>query len=335
MKRKKYLHAAQSPSHFGSMPGLGIQSKNRRHSIVCAAASFALLLTAYGAYAGQGGPLPEPALPAMAVQSQVPSSDAESSPEVSSINSSVSEAAPSSQQAIESESPPPPCPGEYAYQSLYPKMYCPEVVQTEVKKTMYLTFDDGPSDNTARILDILKQKNVKATFFVVGKEGDKPRKMMKRIVDEGNTIAVHTYSHKYEEVYTSVEAYLNDFNKIYNLIYENTGVKPTLFRFPGGSVNSYNKGIRQAVIKEMQRRRFSYFDWNVSCGDGSSKDYSKQELVNNVLSTLDGKERGVVLMHDSNQKDTTVDALPDIIDGLRAQGFLLDKLTNRVLPITM
>ena len=101
-------------------------------------------------------------------------------------------------------------------------------VNAMAEKTVYLTYDDGPSKNTPRILDVLKKYGVKATFFVIGKEDEESLALYKRIVDEGHTIAVHTYSHKYHDIYQSVDAYLEDFEKVENLIYNTTGIHLSL-----------------------------------------------------------------------------------------------------------
>ena len=220
------------------------------------------------------------------------------------------------------------------YTKLYPDLYCNRPSEQIVpSKTIFLTFDDGPSDNTTEILGILRQKDIKATFFVTGNATPKGKSLMKRIVDEGHTIAMHTYSHNYKQIYGSVSAFLEDFNNIYNLIYESTGVKPTIFRFPGGSKNSFNKDNYIEIAAEMRRRGFDYFDWNLSAGDAVSRVCTPtQTCINNVLGHSKNCDHGVVLMHDANAKVTTVEALPSIIDGLKSQGFNLSKLTNEIDP---
>ena len=148
----------------------------------------------------------------------------------------------------------------------------------------YLTFDDGPStENTEKILDILKKYNIKATFFVIYKDTEKEKAMYKRIVEEGHTIGVHTASHDYEKIYSSVDAYLKDFNKIASHIEEITGEKPEIFRFPGGSVNSYNGAVYMQIVSEMMRRGYTYYDWNVGSGDASYGTASKNWIVGNVV----------------------------------------------------
>lgn len=220
------------------------------------------------------------------------------------------------------------------YHNLYPDLYCKRPQkQYSPNKTIFLTFDDGPSKHTSEILDILNKKNIKATFFVTGNASSQGKALMKRIVDEGHTIGIHTYSHAFRQIYSSVNAYLDDFNKIYNLVFSVTGVKPTIFRFPGGSKNNFNKDIYRELITEMTRRGFDYFDWNLSAGDALSKTPTpKARCVKNILDYSKNHSYAVVLMHDSKPKYTTVQALPEIIDGLTSQGFTFDKLTNDIDP---
>lgn len=233
---------------------------------------------------------------------------------------------------VDEEAPQPAA--DLAYQQLYPTLYAqrPEQMRRE-EHVMYLTFDDGPSQRTVQVLDTLKQYGIKATFFVTGKDDDFSRSVMKRIVDEGHTIAIHTYTHSYSDIYQSVDAYLQDFERIYNLIEEVTGVKATMFRFPGGSVNSYNGQLYQELIAEMTRRGFVFYDWNISAGDASRK-ATQQSITDSVVNGGIGKKRGIVLMHDSKPMEGTANALPAIIEGLQAEGFYFDKLTNDVAPIT-
>lgn len=220
------------------------------------------------------------------------------------------------------------------YQQMYPELYCTRPQeQINPGKTIFLTFDDGPSDRTLEILDILREKGIKATFFVTGNCPAKGKSIMKKIVDEGHAIGVHTYTHAFKKIYASVNAFLDDFNKIYNLIYDATGVKPTIFRFPGGSKNGFNNGNYRELIAEMTRRGFDYFDWNLSAGDAVSRTPTPtSRCISNVLNASKNCRHGVVLMHDARPKNTTVEALPAIIDGLRSQGFSFDKLSNSINP---
>jgi len=219
------------------------------------------------------------------------------------------------------------------YQELYPDMRAElaEVTRTE-PKTVYLTFDDGPSKRTAEILDILKKENIKATFFIIGKEGNKEKDLMRRIVEEGHTIGIHTYSHVYESIYSSVENYLEDFHKTYKLIVDTTGVRPEVFRFPGGSINPYNARYYEEIIAEMMRRGFTYYDWNASSGDANAR-AAANSVYNNTIQSSGDKDRIILLMHDSISKTYTVAALPGIIEYYKAKGFRFERITNDVSPI--
>ena len=201
------------------------------------------------------------------------------------------------------------------YQLEYPELYVESGTFTEEeggKPVIYLTFDDGPSENTERVLDILKENNIKATFFVVNNNIESQQHLYKRIADEGHTLGIHTYSHQYQKIYSSVEEYLADFNRIYEKVYSLTGVKPTVFRFPGGSINNYNQHIYFELIAEMLRRGFTYYDWNVSSGD-AGETYTSGAIYNAVVNGVGSKSKSIVLMHDSSTKNATVKALPEII----------------------
>lgn len=220
------------------------------------------------------------------------------------------------------------------YTKLYPDLYVDKPdKQMTPSKTVFLTFDDGPSERTKEILKILKEKNVKATFFVIGNTSETGKSLMKQIVEEGHTIAPHTYTHEFKKIYSSVKSYLDDFYKIFKLIYETTGQKPNIFRFAGGSNTTFNKSIRKELIAEMLRRGFFYYDWNLSTGDAAQKGLMPVEkCLSNVLNYSAKYNSAVVLMHDARPKTTTVQALPSLIDGLRKQGFSFDKLSNQINP---
>ena len=222
----------------------------------------------------------------------------------------------------------------FEYQELYPDMYVKPANATKKEpNTVYLTFDDGPSARTAEILDILKQEDVKATFFIIGKEGEKEKDLMKRIVGEGHAMGVHTYSHVYTDIYDSVEDYLADFNQTFQLIYDTTGVKPEVFRFPGGSINKYSSLFYEEIIAETMRRGFTYYDWNASSGDANSN-ATANSVYSNAVNSSEDKDRVILLMHDSLSKSYTVAALPNIIEYYKARGFQFDCITNDVSPIT-
>ncbi len=178
------------------------------------------------------------------------------------------------------------------------------------RKVIYLTFDDGPSPNTPYVLDILKQYNVKATFFVTGQHKESFH-YIKRIHDEGHTVAAHTYSHKWE-IYKSVDSYFADLDEINAVIKQYTGKPSNLIRFPGGSSNrvsaNHKKGIMSDLAVETANRGYTYFDWNVDSMDTSTTDPDK--IFINITSHL-GNGYYNVLMHDT--KFVHREALPRVI----------------------
>lgn len=220
------------------------------------------------------------------------------------------------------------------YASLYPDFYAetPLTADQSVDKTIYLTFDDGPSSMTPEILKILDEENVKATFFVVGKTDDASLEAMREIVADGHTLGMHSYSHQYTKIYGSVEDFLSDMYDLFCLIRNTTGTTPSVFRMPGGSINAYDYSIYQAILAEMLRRGFVPCDWNLFNGDTESG-VSKSEMIHNVVYNARYVHRGFVLMHDAADKKRTVSTLPDIIDGLREEGFSFDRITADTKPV--
>lgn len=218
------------------------------------------------------------------------------------------------------------------YQKKYPDLYCTlRTPFVKKEKTVYLTFDDGPSRHTEKILRILGKYNIKATFFVVGKNDPKSKKFMRRIVEEGHTLAPHSYTHAYDKIYTSVDSFLDDFKKINDLIYETTGVKPNILRFPGGTVNVYNRRIFRELSAEMLRRGYTFYDWDVSAAD-ATKSATADSVMKSIIYGVHENRRNIVLMHDTSEK--TLKALEKTIIYLKNKGFAFDRLTNEVEPVT-
>ncbi len=199
--------------------------------------------------------------------------------------------------------------------------------QEEIHK-VYLTFDDGPSIYTNDILDILDSYNVKATFFVVGKEGTNAEEALQRIVDEGHTLGMHSYSHKYKELYESMDSFTQDFARIRDYIYQATGVESVCYRFPGGSSNTVSEIDMHDFIDYLDSQGVEYYDWNVSSGDGGSMKLSTDTLLENCTRDIDTRDTSIILLHDSAEKPTTVEALPDIIENILARPDTV------ILPIT-
>lgn len=199
--------------------------------------------------------------------------------------------------------------------------------QEEIHK-VYLTFDDGPSIYTNDILDILDSYNVKATFFVVGKEETNAEEALQRIVDEGHTLGMHSYSHKYKELYESMDSFTQDFARIRDSIYQATGVESVCYRFPGGSSNTVSEIDMHDFIDYLDSQGVEYYDWNVSSGDGGSMKLSTDTLLENCTKDIDTRDTSIILLHDSAEKPTTVEALPDIIENILARPDTV------ILPIT-
>lgn len=191
--------------------------------------------------------------------------------------------------------------------------------ESDVHK-VYLTFEDGPSENTEAILDILAQYNVKATFFVVGKEDEDSQELYKRIVEEGHTLGMHSYSNKYSQIYQSKDAFEEDFNRLRDELYQVTGVESIYYRFPGGSSNQISNVPMSDFIHYLNEQGVIYYDWNISAGDAASNAYSAEEIVANVVDDVVKYKTSVVLLHDASDKSTTVEALAPIIEALNEMG---------------
>lgn len=199
--------------------------------------------------------------------------------------------------------------------------------------TIYLTFDDGPSNNTSKILDILKQEDIKATFFLVNFNSSY-NPAVKRIYDEGHSIGIHSYMHNYKLIYSSVSAYFDDLNKMNDKIKTITGSDTKLLRFPGGSSNtisSFNKGIMTTLVKEVTNAGYHYFDWNVDSSDAWSARNSN-DVYNNVVNNLK-KGTNIVLMHDLSSNEKTINALEKIIKDAKEKGYTFANITMNTKEI--
>ncbi len=187
--------------------------------------------------------------------------------------------------------------------------------------TVYLTFDDGPSENTAKVLDILDAFGAKATFFVTGNDADY-RSSIKDAYDRGNAIGMHTMTHDYS-IYASEETYFNDLHQVEEVIKEQIGYVPYLVRFPGGSSNTvsrnYCSGIMSTLAQDLVAQGYQYYDWNVSSSDASAATVDTETIVSS--SCVEGYPNVMLLFHDSASKTTTVEALPRIIEFYRDRGY--------------
>ena len=206
----------------------------------------------------------------------------------------------------------------------------PETVMPE-DKTIYLSFDDGPGPYTAQLLDILADCGVRATFFVTGKQLQYAD-CIGRAYREGHAVGVHSYTHDYDGIYASEEAYYADFLACEELICEQTGAHTTLFRFPGGSSNTvsqFNAGIMGRLTQRMTDMGYQYFDWNVD-SDDALRAFSAEKVFQNVVAGCEGKEVCLVLQHDV--KPQTVQAIRRIIAWGKENGYTFRALDSTSPP---
>lgn len=193
-------------------------------------------------------------------------------------------------------------------------------------KEIYLTFDDGPSDLTEKNLDILKKYNVKATFFIVHTQ-EKYHDLLKRMVEEGHSIGLHSYSHDYRKMYASVDDFFLEVEKLQEEVKEITGKQVNIIRFPGGSSNTisrFSPGIMQTLTKEVVKRGYRYYDWNLSSGDASS--IGVRQFVKNSTNNK-GKTAIMLLMHDSATKKVTTQGLEQVIQYYLDAGYDFKPIT--------
>lgn len=203
-----------------------------------------------------------------------------------------------------------------------------EKIKRQRKKKAYLTFDDGPSDNTPKILAALKKYNAKATFFMIG-EQIVPEKeaLVKAMLKEGHIIGVHTFTHNRKKMYANKQACLSDIKKTYEKLEEVTGIKPKYYRFPYGSANCYISGYCNQVIKELKDMGLDYVDWNVS-GEDSVGSPSKSSIRKNVYKFKNYIEP-VILLHDGQGNKLTAELLPELLEKIKAAGYEFGTLDER------
>ncbi len=208
------------------------------------------------------------------------------------------------------------------YFSIYP----PE----DGDKVLYLTFDDGPSSKaTAQILDVLKKYNIKATFFVLGQNAEKYPEIISRMAREGHAIGNHSYSHSINHIYSDTDSFLAEVNKTRDIIVNIVGEKKYsgVFRFPGGAFRNERAEFKEVLLENDT----PYVNWNCSTGDSEIKEPVSSDLYNRAIRTANdsGRESLVLLMHDANSKQATIDALPSIIDYFKGKGYRFDVIKRK------
>lgn len=211
------------------------------------------------------------------------------------------------------------------------------VGDSQATGVIYLTFDDGPSSNTTpKILDILKEKGVHATFFILN-YNENTESLVKREIAEGHAIGIHGYSHDYAKAYASVDACYENIKKLQDKILQTTGIKTMIVRFPGGSSNTISKrycaGVMTQISQKILSEGFKYYDWNVASGD-SGDVKTKEGVYNNVTKGIKPGRNNIVLMHDFSGNNKTVEALPDIIDFGLKNGYRFEVITTDTEMVT-
>lgn len=205
------------------------------------------------------------------------------------------------------------------------------VASAELEKskppTVYLTFDDGPSTTTDLVLDVLRQQQVSATFFVVGATTDHGKMVYQRILHEGHEIGLHSYSHNFDEIYASSAAFLKDFNRLADWIYQTTGVVPKICRMPGGSFTC-SKKIREQIFAYFKQNGYACYNWDIDPKDSVGRVLTPQQLYQNIITQAKKKpdQNLIVLMHDNTNHKSLPDALPEIIQYFKQQGYTFDVL---------
>lgn len=197
---------------------------------------------------------------------------------------------------------------------------------TVQQKRVYLTFDDGPSIYTGQILDILKANDIKATFFVIAREDESYWPYYTRILEEGHTLGMHSYTHDYNQVYASLDSFETDVNSLSQFLYDRTGEYPTIYRFPGGSSNTVCNVPMEECIAYLNEQGITYYDWNALNGDAVSSELPPEKLVENIMNSVRQNNTSIVLMHDMQSRHTTVESLQSLIDTLKDEGY-------EILPI--
>ncbi|AZV58528.1 polysaccharide deacetylase [Clostridium sp. AWRP] len=199
-----------------------------------------------------------------------------------------------------------------------------EDLQKDNKKIIYLTFDDGPSKLTDKFLDILKENNVKATFFLIGNQIEDNEQVVKRIYSEGHSIGLHTYTHKYRKIYKNGDSFIDEMNKSNELIKKVTGKESHLIRFPGGSRKHLNKNF----LEKLHNNNFKIYDWNIQASDGINPKIPPYKLVKEATKDPDKHNPVILLMHCDYMHKNTCIALPEIIKYYKSQGYEFKPITE-------
>ncbi|WP_098741959.1 polysaccharide deacetylase [Paenibacillus sp. EZ-K15] len=215
-----------------------------------------------------------------------------------------------------------------AYKNTSAVNAAPVQYKKQSDKTVYLTFDDGPSDLTLDVLNILKREGIKGTFFVLGKEAETRPEIINRIYEEGHVIGNHTYDHRYDKLYGHFQDFWGQIKKTEEIIRLITGERPQLVRAPGGTAGHFD----EAYFQFMKQGGYHVFDWNVDSGDSRYRGVPVKDIVKGATTKVNGNE-AIVLLHDGRGHVESVKALPDIISYYKKQGYAFDVLSPEIQPV--
>lgn len=210
---------------------------------------------------------------------------------------------------------------------VFPDNCIQAISEDNIKKKVYLTFDDGPTPViTDKILDVLKEQNIKATFFVVGKEIPEREEILKRIYNEGHSIGLHTYSHKFREIYCNEDVFVNEMLTTREKVKEIVNISPTAIRFPGGSP----KHLTRSLLNKLHSNNLNVYDWNVDLYDGSKPKAPVSQIIKNGENLKPQYTRIIILAHCNSNNLNTVKALPEIIKFYKDSGFEFAPITDEI-----
>lgn len=204
---------------------------------------------------------------------------------------------------------------------------------TAVRKKVYLTFDDSPGTQTAKLLDILKKEKVSATFFVLGREDAYSEKIYRRIVEEGHTLGMHSYSHIQSEIYKSADSFTKDLNRLSRHLKKITGISPEFYRFPGGSSVQTTGAPVSELIEILAQKNISYIDWNVLSPDINNPEVTRKEMVRGIMEGVSRYDTAVVMFDDVADRPMTAKALPAIIKALKKENYELLPIDRTTVPV--
>lgn len=210
---------------------------------------------------------------------------------------------------------------------------------TSDQKIAYLTFDDGPSKNTNLLLQTLQQANVKATFFVIGLNCQKYPDAIKAEQAEGDTVGIHSWTHEYPYIYANMNNFKQDFTELRDYLNQQLGAIPTVCRFPGGTNNTVSKRytkepVMQEAVTWVKSLGIRPVDWDADAGDADIPIPTKDQIVQHVIREVGHKTDPVILMHDFGNRTSTIEAIPEIVQQLKASGYSFGTL-SAATPATL